>query len=134
MALTRALRSMAMAACLGAAGCIPTDPAPDAAAPETPQHTQEKTAMKPDTPPVAKPGTDPATGAQPGAAIILTGVVVPGVTCPTIRLDDGRTVALSHLPGGFAIGTRVRVSGSGYGASMSCMQEVLLVQSADKAG
>lgn len=59
--------------------------------------------------------------------VTLTGNLVPGVTCPAVRLEDGRTVALSHLLPGFDTGMRVTVTGSGYGASMTCQQEVLLV-------
>ncbi|WP_139196195.1 hypothetical protein [Salinihabitans flavidus] len=69
------------------------------------------------------------SSAQEGS-ITLTGEVVQGVTCPAIRLDDGRTVALSRLPSEFPIGTRVRVTGSGYAGSASCMQEVLVVTGA----
>lgn len=67
-------------------------------------------------------------------AVMLTGTLVPGVECPTLRTDDGKTIALSHVPGAaFAIGDRVTVTGSGYGASMSCQQEVLLVTKVEAA-
>jgi len=60
--------------------------------------------------------------------VLLTGEIVPGVTCPAIRTDDGREVALSYLPSAFGPGSRVTVRGSGYGASATCQREVLIVR------
>lgn len=66
--------------------------------------------------------------------VILTGTLVPGVECPTLRTDDGKIIALSHIPGAaFATGDRVTVVGSGYGASMTCQREVLLVTKVEAA-
>lgn len=65
-----------------------------------------------------------------GGMIVLTGEVVPNVTCPAIRTAEGKTVALSHLPGAFAMGDRVTVTGSGYAPSATCQQEVLVVTKA----
>ncbi|APX14373.1 hypothetical protein [Tateyamaria omphalii] len=65
-----------------------------------------------------------------GGMIVLTGEVVPNVTCPAIRTAEGKTVALSHLPGAFAIGDMVTVTGSGYAPSATCQQEVLVVTKA----
>jgi len=65
--------------------------------------------------------------------IILTGEVIPGVECRSIRLDDGRVVALSRLPNTFAVGDRVTVAGTGYAGSSTCQQEVLIVKSAEPA-
>lgn len=67
-------------------------------------------------------------------AIVLTGEVVPGVECPAIRTDDGKVVALSHIPIPYETGDRVTVRGPRYVASGPCQQEVLLVESAEKAG
>ncbi|MBN9889836.1 DUF5818 domain-containing protein [Salipiger abyssi] len=66
-------------------------------------------------------------------AVILTGQLVPGVECPALQTDEGETIALSHIPGTFAFGDRVTVTGSGYGGSMSCQQEVLLVTTVEAA-
>jgi len=65
--------------------------------------------------------------------IVLTGEVVPGVECRSIRLDDGRIVALSRLSNRFSVGDRVTVTGTGYAGSSTCQQEVLIVKSADPA-
>lgn len=65
--------------------------------------------------------------------MVLTGEVVPGVECPALKLDDGRVVALSQLPGDFRQGDRVTVTGPGWGASMACQQEVFLVEKAAPA-
>lgn len=66
-------------------------------------------------------------------AMAFTGEIVPGVTCPAMRTDAGKTIALSHLPGDFKIGDRVTVTGSGFGGSMTCQQEVFLVETATGA-
>lgn len=66
-------------------------------------------------------------------ALVVTGEVVQGVTCPTILTDDGTIVALSRLPGGFEIGDRVTVTGSGYAGSPTCQQNVLIVTGAEPA-
>ena len=66
-------------------------------------------------------------------AVMLTGTLVPGVVCPVLRLDDGQLVSLSHVPSNFTYGNRVTVSGSGFGGSMSCQQEVLLVTKVEAA-
>jgi len=60
-------------------------------------------------------------------ALIVTGEIVAGVTCPALLTDDGTTVALSRLPASFEIGDRVTVTGSGYAGSSTCQQEVLIV-------
>jgi len=70
-----------------------------------------------------------------GAAMLLTGEVVPGTECPGLRLDDGRIIALSRLPAPLNTpGTRVTVSGPGYAGSATCQQEVFVVEDARVAG
>jgi hypothetical protein len=70
-----------------------------------------------------------------GAAMLLTGVVVPGTECPGLQLDDGRISALSRLPATLNTpGTRVTVSGPGYAGSATCQQEVFVVETAQPAG
>lgn len=71
-----------------------------------------------------------ATCIMSSSALTLTGTVVPGVECPAIEQDNGQVVALSFLPAPYKIGDRITVSGSGFGGSMSCQQEVFLVESA----
>lgn len=60
-------------------------------------------------------------------AIVLTGEVTPGVTCPAILTDEGETVALSHIPSSYDIGDRITVTGSEYAGSASCQTLVLVV-------
>ena len=67
------------------------------------------------------------------ASVTVTGEVVPGVECPAILTDDGRQIALSHLPASFRLGDRVTVRGSGYAGSASCQQEVLVVEEVSRA-
>lgn len=67
------------------------------------------------------------------SAVTVTGEVVPGVECPAIRTDDGRQIALSHLPAPFQLGDRVTVRGSGYAGSATCQQEVLVVEGVSRA-
>ena len=74
------------------------------------------------------PVVEDVSGAGGAASVTVTGEVVPGVECPAILTDDGRQIALSHLPASFKLGDRVTVSGSGYAGSLSCQQEVLVVE------
>ncbi len=106
-----------LASCIGEPGAMSRkDPPQQSPAPtESPANTQTDTGPK--------SGKDPA----PSGAVRLSGEVVPGVSCPALKLADGSTVALSHLPAPFKMGDRVTVTGSGYGGSMTCMQKVLLV-------
>ena len=62
------------------------------------------------------------------SVMALTGTVVPGVECPALQQDDGQVIALSFLPAPFKIGDRITVSGAGFGGSMTCQQEVFLVE------
>ncbi len=70
--------------------------------------------------------------------LLFTGEIVPDVECAALLTDDGKRVALDHVPAPFRTGDRVTVTGSGWqglepGGSSPCQQVTLIVEEVRRA-